>query len=232
MIRTIKAIGLSLIALAALGALSATAASAAPEFTSQETPSGAHVHTIIEGDQEEGNIHKFTAGGGFGAISCKKAHFTGTSATGTDTTLDATPEYGTCSDSFGRTVDVVTTGCKYRFHATTRTSVDNYTGHVSIICEAGKQIEAKVTSGGSVICTVAIGSQEKVGPIDFIDKTTLPTDVTVDATATNVKNTTSGGSLNCGIANGEHTEGTYTGSTTVIGRNTAGTQIDIDVVGV
>jgi hypothetical protein len=238
MTRKHKALGVALMAAVAALALSGIAASSAlavPKFTCVET-SGTihtHVHCTSSGTQVAGEPHEFTAGSGFGAIRCTNATFSGgTNATGESTTEETHPSYSSCSDSFGRTVDVSTTGCNYLFHVTTKLKEDEYEGTSDVVCEAGKLIELKVTSGGSTLCTVTIGSQTGTGPIRFDDMTAvMPTDVTVTAKANNVRSTTSGGLFNCGISNGEHTEGTYTGNTTVIAKNTAGEAIDTEVSG-
>jgi hypothetical protein len=238
MTRKYKALGVALMAAVAALAFSGIAASSAmavPKFTCVETVGTLHfhVHCTAFGTQVAGEADEFTAGSGFGAIRCTNATFSGgTNATGESTTEETHPSYSSCSDSFGRTVDVSTTGCNYLFHVTTKLQEDEYQGTSDVVCEAGKLIELKVTSGGSTVCTVTIGSQTGTGPHKITNMTgSVPTDVTIMKQATNVHSTTSGGFFNCGISNGEHTEGTYTGNTTVIGRNTANEQVDIEVSG-
>jgi hypothetical protein len=237
MTRKYKALGLALMAAVAAFALSGIAASsavAAPEFTCIETPANVHAHCILDGKEDPNEQLNFTAGEGFGSIHCTEATFTGgTLATGTGTTIENVhPEYGGCTDSFGRAVDTTTTGCNFTFHVETKLETNVYHGKADLVCEAGKQIEIKVTSGGSVICTDTIGSQNGVGPVTYRNMTEAsPTDVTVTSDARNIKNITSGGFFNCGIPNGEHTEGTTGGNVTVIARDTVGNQIDAEVSG-
>jgi hypothetical protein len=239
MIRKLKSIGLALAAVCALSVVMVSAAQAKPWHVSAEnTRVVGHPkeHAILHGTQAKhpnGNdgSHVFTAGEGFGGIKCTNATFTGTLTEGTGQLVRAKPDYSSCSDSFGRTVDVEENGCEYDFEATAE-SGGSFTGDADVVCPAGKVIEAKITSGGSVICTVKIGSQTGTGPIKFEndeDKATGITDVTITPQVTNIKNTTEGGFFNCGISNGEHTGGTYTGNTTVQAFDTENKLLDLKV---
>jgi hypothetical protein len=90
----IKSIGLALVAALALVAVMASPASA--QFTSSSS------HTILTGSQE--GSHEFTAGEGFGGITCTTASFAGTGAGESETTQVITPTYSNCKDTFGRPV--------------------------------------------------------------------------------------------------------------------------------
>jgi hypothetical protein len=228
MIRKIKVLGLALVAVLAMSAVGASA-SQAFEFTAFNKTSGLHEHGTTVGEQIAGETHKFTPTGGFASIQCTKAHFTGTAKSGTEATPTTHPEYSGCTDSFGRTVHVTTTGCDYQFHVTAG-SADKFTGTSDIVCAAGKNIIVQITSGGSVICTDTIGSQTGNSVIDYENLTAAnPRDIRINSTVTNVKNTVTGSFFNCGTTEGLKTNGTYTGNTTVKAFNTAGKQIDLEV---
>jgi hypothetical protein len=205
----LKMVGLIALASLAISAVAATAAQAAEFHSSAE-------HTILKATQS--TTHVFTAGEGFGGISCETATFEGTSSKTTETEQTVTPTYANCKDSFGRTADVATNGCQYRFHATSGSEA-TYEGNTDIVCAESKKIEVKITSGGTVVCTVTIGAQNGIGPITFHNENEQ---IRVDSSANNVISTTSGGFFNCGISNGEHKGGSYDGDAITSGTDTTG----------
>jgi hypothetical protein len=227
MIRKLKALGVAITAVLALSAVAASGAQAF-EFTSSNTAKAGHPHehTISHGTQT--TSHVFTAGEGFGGISCAVAEFEGT-GTGTDTTVRSLPTYENCKDSFGRTAHVSTNGCEYEFHAKVKVNSDLYTGTSNLLCPTGKSITVEITSSGSVVCTVHIGPQTGISPIKFELGTSQPTDIVVNSEAANVKSTTTGGFFSCGVSEGSHTDGTYTGKTTVTGINTFNEPMDLTI---
>src|SRR4051812_44505900 len=139
MIRKLKVLGLALVAVLAFSAVAASA-SQAFEFTSFNTETELHEGGTSVGNQTAGNKHKFTPTGGFASIQCTTAHFTGTSATGTEKEPVSHPEYTGCTDTFGRAVDVSTAGCNYKFHINKEVEADVFEGTTDIVCEAGKAI--------------------------------------------------------------------------------------------
>jgi hypothetical protein len=184
-----------------------------------------HEHALLAATQS--TTQEFTAGEGFGPVTCTAAALAGTSATGTDTELTLTPTYSGCKDSFGRTVHISVNGCSYRFHATSGSGA-TYTGDWDVVCAAGKAIEYKITSGGAVVCTVSVGSQSGVGPMHFQNTTSgESTDLQIGFEAANLKSTTVGHFLNCGVSEGTHTEGTYTGASTLSAESTGGGPLDV-----
>ena len=124
-------------------------------------------------------------------------------------------------------------GCDYRFHLNGG-AADKYTGTADVKCEAGKSIDVKITKSGSeeTKCTITIGAQTGLNNVTYENNTAQkPTDLKVTTNTNNVTDTTSGGSLGCGIADGVHTNGTYTGTTTLKAFNTSGTtQIDLTMM--
>jgi hypothetical protein len=212
MSRKIKALGLALVAALALTAVMASAASA--QFTSNKE------HTIIKGTQE--GSHVFTAGEGFGGISCSVATFAGTATTKNDADQTITPTYSGCKDSFGRTVDVDNTGLTYTFTANTNV------GGTSDVHVSGGMTLTVTNGSGTVICTVVIKSPQTDNGITY-DNLGGTNGVRTTTNATNVISTTSGGALNCGVSNGEHKTGKYTGTTIVKGETTTGEAAEINV---
>jgi hypothetical protein len=210
--RKLKALGLALVAALALTAVMASAASA--QFTSTST------HTILSGTQE-GN-HVFTAGEGFGGVTCTEASFSGTGTATEESEQKITPTYSNCTDSFGRVVDLDNSSLAYTFTSGASKGTVDISGSMTLTITDSKNHE----SAGSVICTVTIGAQTGVNGVTYHDN---GEGVKVTSNSTNVKNTTSGGFFNCGIGNGEHSAGTYKGTTNMTGKNTSGTEVDIDV---
>jgi hypothetical protein len=205
--------GIALVAALALTAVMASAASA--QFTSSVS------HTRVHGTQV--GSHVFTAGEGFGGITCTTATFEGTGTSTNEASQTITPTYSNCKDSFGRTVDIDNGGLHYVF-------TTNGTVHVT-----GSMV-LTVTSGGSVICTVTIKNGQTNTGIGYhnVNGSTEPTgtqDVLVTTESEDVISTTAGGFFNCGIGNGEHKNGTYEGETTMKGFDTDNNQVGISVHG-
>lgn len=89
------------------------------------------------------------------------------------------------------------------------------------------EIVFTVTSSPTVVaCTIVTKAQTNNG-ISYHN--VANGDVTMTTNITNLISTTAGGFFNCGIANGEHKEGTYVGHTTLIGEDTVGAPVSISV---
>lgn len=204
--RKLKALSLAL-AVMALTAVSASAAQA--NFTSDKP------HTILHGTQV--GSHVFTAGSGFGGITCATAEFNGTALGTSAEDQTVTPTYANCKDSFGRTVHIDSSGFTYTF-------TTDGTVHVS-----GTMV-LTVTSGGSTVCTVTIKNGQTNSGIGYHNLGGTA-GVTVTTDTEDVISTTAGGFFNCGISNGEHTNGSYEGHTTMTGIGTDGLPAQISVHG-
>jgi hypothetical protein len=201
MTRKLKALGLALVAVFAMSALAASAASAQEFHSSTEK-------TTLSGTQI-GN-HSFTVGSGFGAITCKVAKFKGTQSTKTAASQEMTPEYKECTDSFGRVVDVTVEG-HYLFTPPTITTGSATVHFVGVI------ILTITSPPGTSVCHVTIRTQTIAGSTIYHNRTPRSSGIIVTTNATGIHSTTEGGLFNCGVSNGEHTEGTYTGETEVTG---------------
>jgi hypothetical protein len=204
-----------------------TGSSRAAEFAAVNGSGEGPEHALIEASQS--TTHQFVAGEGFAGITCTTATFAATSATGVTTKLSLTPTYSGCEDSLGRTIDVSVNGCKYELHAT-EGSGETFTGDWTIACETGKAIEWKITSGESVICTVTVPAQKQTGKVHFLNMAGPPKDLTFEIQTESLKNTTAGGFFNCGVGNGEHTKGTYTGNTTMTAKNVFGEALSLSLL--
>jgi len=211
--RKIKALGLALVAALALTAVMASTASA--QFTSTSS------HTILSGTQE-GN-HVFTAGEGFGGIKCTTATFSGTASSTNAVDQTFVPAYGNCSDSFGRTVHI-DNGLTYTFTKTGKDANGTPIGSTHLT----GSMTLTVTSGGSVVCTVHIITPQTTTGITYHNRAGT-SGVQATLNMKKIKSTTSGSIFNCGISEGEHTEGTYVGTAIVTGKNTAGEAVAISV---
>lgn len=204
--RKLKMLGLAVSASLAISAVGATAAQAI-EFTSSAE------HTILEGSQS--TTHQFTTGSGVGAINCTTVTFEGTMSEEVEEEVTLTPTYAGCKDNLGRTVDVVMNGCQYRFNVTSG-SFPTYEGNIDVVCSES-QIEVKITNElGVAFCTMSIAAQNGIGPATYHDENE---EIRVGVSATNLKHTTSGGFFNCGIVDGEHSNGTYAGEAIVAGED-------------
>jgi hypothetical protein len=101
---------------------------------------------------------------------------------------------------------------------------------MDIVCPVGKSITHHITNGSGVsICTVTVHAQKGLGTITYHEMAGPPAHVSMVIDVTSLQTTTSGGILNCGIANGTHNDGSYVGTTTVTGTNTASEQIDVSI---
>jgi hypothetical protein len=207
MYRRIKGLGLALCAVLALSAALTSAAQARFYYSAE--------HTILSGGQKSGTTDVFTAGSGFGGVTCTTVEFSGTAVGGESESQVITPAYKGCKDSFGRTVDIDNSGFTYEF---TQEEQVNLAGSLTLT----------ITSGGSVVCTVAITSPQTDNGITY---TNLGGTNGIEVTrhSTNVASTTSGGFFNCGISNGTHTEGTYDGTAVITAKDTGGAAAEFQV---
>lgn len=206
--RRLKVLGIALVATLAL--LAGVASIASAQFTSNKS------HTIISGIQSLS--HVFTAGSGFGGISCWPVHFSGTAASGSESTMVLTPTYGNCKDSFGRTVDVDNSSLTYTFTSGAWKGAVDVSGGMTLT----------VTSGGSVVCTMVIKAPQTNFGVSYTNGGGS-NPILMRINITNLQNTTSGGFFNCGVSNGEHFLGTYEGDTWITGSGTEGSNAAVSV---
>jgi hypothetical protein len=137
------------------------------------------------------------------------AEFSGTATKQTEPDQKITPVYKECTDSRGRTVDV-TVKATYTFTPAAPTAEAN----VHLVGE----ITLSITNGsGSQVCHVLIKSQENNGVTYHNREDAKGKYVEVTTHTNNVTTETAGGVLNCGVGNGHHEGGSYTGETIMRG---------------
>jgi len=199
-----KVFCLALVAALALSAVMASAASA--QFTSTST------HTILSGAQKVGTNDAFSAGSGFGAVTCENVTYSGTAASVQASDRTITISRTGCKDTFGRAVHVVGGSVIWTGNGTLH--IENPTS-------------VKVTSGGSIICTVTSGAQEGVNGVTYKNLGgTSGLEVTFHST--NIKRTIEGGFFNCGTSTTNATAGTYDGVAIITGKDTSGSAVAIN----
>jgi hypothetical protein len=203
MIRNAKILGLAIVAALALTAVMASAASAT-NFTAASYP------VKITGSQTES--HKFTVGGG--TVTCKIATFTSEAAAASET-LTVNAVYDECT-AFGFVGAKVTGfsptgGCDYKFYAGGRTD---------LLCSSG---DVQIDAG---TCTVTLNAQENLNKNTFTNNANGT--VTVGTNVSGIHAVVTSG-FACPVAGGTYSNASYTGTSTVEGKNSKGVAIAIDV---
>lgn len=220
MIRNLKILGLTMVAMAAIAGVAAASASA--HFHAENAGT-----TSVTGSQT--NTHEFTVN--TGTVTCSTANFGGSQSGETAESLTITPVYEGCTNSLLGSMTVNMNGCYYTFTVTETTTETTTDGAVHIICETGKEIEVKRTSGTQV-CTVKVPPQTPVGGIEYHNKTDeagVPKTMYVEVTAnvTGLHYTQSG--ILCLGGTGSFTNGTYTGKVKEVGKNAGEERVGITV---
>jgi hypothetical protein len=220
MIRSLKRLGLIVVAAAALGAMVAPAALAAPEFTAFspstfEHPAEASLHGTLMKSSGGSTIHEFTIGGGGVPVKCSTATFTGTRTAPASTTQTVAPTYSSCKDgTFGGNADVAMNGCEYLFHINSEVSEGNYTGMVDLLCPGSEGPKLTTTSSGGVAqCTIHIEpDQEGLGTVNLREAEGV---MEIEPAVTSIDYIVTGPFFFCGVSATTHTNGGYKGNYTV-----------------
>jgi hypothetical protein len=200
MIRNLKRGGALLLATMALQGLIAGAAQA--EFQSSSS------HTLLTGGR---TTHQFSAAPGTGLIGCETEwHATLSAKLTADLTIS--PAYGFCRDDFGRMVHFASSA---QLTVTTDGTLHR-TGHTTYT----------TTGSGGNACVVTVGSQSNKG-ISYKNLGGTK-GLEIITNQTGIETTVTGGFLNCGVVNGEYAEGTYTGTTIVTAKDTAGLAVEFN----
>jgi hypothetical protein len=197
----LKALALALLAALALTAVMASAAMAEKGFTSSLA------NPTLHGEQEGNHEWTASASSGFGGMACATVTFLGTGPGTFSTSQTITPTYAGCEDSFGRTVDVVTNSLHYIFTVTGTDEGGTPIGNVHVT----GHIQLTTTTGGTH-CTTTISAEQTQGGVTWHNLSGTNSIRITSATSETIS-TTSGGFFACGISNGEHTDGEYTGNT-------------------
>lgn len=200
----LKTLGLLLLASLALGA-SAIAAQASEnaKFTAASYPNELH--------GEDNGTHVFTAAGG--EANCGSATFTGTS-TAASTTQTINASYGGPCSAYGFIGATITmNGCDYLFHLSSTGAGGAYKGTADLVCSEGKEVT--IDAGP---CTVHIPGQNGLGSVTYTNGSSGGVnEVTVNANLTGIHGTLTKSNFLCFFTTGTFTNGTYTGTITLLG---------------
>ena len=212
MIRNIK-----LLALTALAALAVTAVAASAAHAEQTTfTAGSTSGTITATNSGTETFSTVN-----GTVVCKTSHLVGTFTATSFTTLTVTPTYTGC-EAFGfAEATVTTTGCTYTFTGKEGTGATETLATSTVKCSGTSKI---TVSGGG--CTTTVGPQGPLNHVKFSNTTTgTPDDVDANTTFSGITYVASGFCFRTGT----FTDGTLNGNTTVIAKNTSGTQVNLTV---
>jgi hypothetical protein len=216
MARKIKILSLALVAIGVMGAVAASAL-AVKEFRS------ATKHVVVKGSSVvENQFHV----GGF-AVKCGKAEFAGTYPIGAISTPELTLEasYENCSSFKGTPVTIKMNNCRWLLtleEGTIDTGGGNThtEGITHLLCEGTSKVEMIV----GALCTIHVAAQTPKGVMDSkLESSGAGADIQTTSTITGIAYQRTG-SLACGPATGE---AEYTGSFTLQGFETNGTQVGI-----
>jgi hypothetical protein len=226
MTRSIKTLGLALVAVLAMGALVASAAQAAPTL---EIEGGGEAELM--GTQVGTQV--FSVDGS--SVECEVANFEPVGQTTSGATWGRLhPVYSECT-AFGFVgATVTTTGCDYEAMATgTATEIGgmkNYaSGEIKVVCETGKTI---TISGGG--CKATVGSQTISSGIEFTNtahETAPKMDVDIITHEAPVATTKTEDGIFCPFNGTGATTGKITGTTTIDATRPKGTTIGVTAVG-
>jgi hypothetical protein len=201
--RKLKALGLALVAVLAMGAFSASAASAG-DFHSESA-----TDTVIKGSQEGTDVFTVNAG----TVKCNEATYAGVQAGATATQVKVNPSYSECTAFGFVSTTIHSKQCTYEF------SGDN--NNVVIDCPTNEPITVTAFN-----CWVTVDDQT-IGGISYTNKGAgTSRDVHVHVTSSGIKYTQHSKSFP-GCSSGTFTNGTYTGTATVQGFTTGGTQVGV-----
>ncbi len=208
--KSIKLMGVALVALAVMG--SAASIASAAEFKSTEAK------TEVSGVQEKGNVHEITIEG-TSALKCKSATFLTSGAVKfPTTTLTVTPTYASC-EAFGFTeaqTAVSMDGCVYELQ---QPNV-NLEGDLAIRCPAGNAITIK-TTGKISNCEVLIpeAGNTSLRFVQYKNNGGTPSKVGVEFAVTGIQSKVTETGVFCPLTLGEKKNGTYKGKSVMEDKN-------------
>jgi hypothetical protein len=202
MIRSIKALGLGLLAVLAVSTAAAPAASANPFFH------GEFAGTFLTGAQTGIVANVLTTD--LGEMKCNVVKFGGMQAPMTTTTMTLKPNYEECQMA-GENAVVTLNGCRYTFHL--EEQAEPIEARMGIECPAGEELEIDTPE-----CTTTIPPQEPRKEVTFTNEGAGTTRAVVaDLNVSGIHYVEHG----AGCASQKQTteNGTYTGVITVKGED-------------
>jgi len=208
MIRSIKLLGVGLLATLAMTTAAAPAASAAPFFHSEFAGiflTGLQTGTTLTTD--------------LGEMKCTAVKFNGSQAAMTTTTMTLKPKYEGCEVG-GETAAVTVNGCAYTFHL--EEQAEPIEARMGIECPfAGGKIEIHVGE-----CTITVPAQEPRKEVTFTNEGAGTTRAVIaDLNVGGIDYMEDGES--CANPNLTTGNGTYTGQITVKGEDSEGHHVGI-----
>lgn len=212
--KSIKTLGLALVAVLAMSAVVASAASAAT-FMSE-----GNVNAKVEADQS--TTHTFSIEGN--NVTCTTAHFeTAGEIASPASSVTVHPTYTGCT-AFGFVGSTVsTTGCDYVLTAPGKVEGGKVGGNIEVKCGAGSKI---VIVAGT--CEVTVAAQSFTSGLTFENVAGPPKTVTLKAAVTGIASTKVKDGFLCPLNGTGAASGTYTGNTAVKGVS-GKTQVGITV---
>jgi hypothetical protein len=155
MIRSIKVLGLGLLAALAMSATAAPAASASNPFFHSE-----FAGIFLTGTQTGMVANTLTTD--LGELKCKVVQFSGTQGAMTTTTMTLKPNYEECTIG-GENAGVTVNGCAYTFHLEEQT--EPIEARMGIECPDGEEIEIDAPE-----CTITVPPQEPRKTVTFTNE--------------------------------------------------------------
>ncbi len=203
MIRSIKALGLGLLAAFALSAVTASTASANPTFHSE------FAGIFLTGGQTGIVANVLTTD--LGEMKCKVVQFSGSQGAMTTTTMTLKPKYEECKVGMSNAT-VTLNGCAYTFHL--EEQAEPIEARMGIECPfAGGKIEIHVGE-----CTITVPAQEPRKTVTFTNEGAGTTrSVVADLNVSGLHYVEHG--AGCANPNLTTENGTYTGVITVKGED-------------
>lgn len=202
MIRSIKILGLGLLAALAVSAVAAPAASANPKFHSE------FAGIFLTGGQT--GIVANTLTTDLGEMKCNVVKFAGTQAPMTTTTMTLKPIYEECKIA-GEKAVVTLNGCRYTFHLEEQT--EPIEARMGIECPIGQELEIDTPE-----CTITIPPQKPLQEVTFTNEGAEKTrSIIADLNVSGIHYEEHG--AGCVGATETTENGTYTGVITVKGED-------------
>jgi hypothetical protein len=227
--RRLTTLAMSALVALAVGGSVASSAQALPKFTAAEYPA------TLEGESL-GTPTIFNLGGR--EAKCTKTTLGGLLEEATSVLL-IERSYTECTMKIGETTfpaTITDNECTFRLNATEKIDAITYKAHVDIVCPVGANLEIRAFAtevkhkNKEPMCTYALPPQAELTSVELKDKEEKgkPTDIEVRPGVQGIFYArVFGNALICGPETGEN--GSYTGNTTMIGKNKGGAQISIDV---
>ena len=167
-----------------------------------------------------------------GTLSCTTATYTGSTNATTSTTIKVAPHYTGCTlKPLPGTATIDMNGCEYEFHTDNETGEGKHDVETTIGCPAEKDITVTVVSGAITKCTIHIEPQSLGTGITLTNEESGGvTRLKAHISFSNIKYTqTAGmGEGKCSTTT-TTSNGSYTGSATISGKNTGGEATNIEV---